>query len=159
MRIKFHFLFIVNYLAPEASEILSEPTENRMDINFRGVVDGAKNAVNNAYKKAGKITNKVGEVVNNVSDQVIKASIKALLSAFDNFVPKKPTNSKSGWICRPIIVAIVFNVLSIILLLTIFLNIKNKVIYFLAVILILISFILLKYDFFLYIIFTIFSSI
>src|SRR5205823_9325360 len=91
--------------------------------------------------------NDAGKKVSEAAESIARAAVQALLSAFDNFLPKEPTNGKSGWIARPIIAAMVFNFFSLLLLLIT--NEENrKYCYPSAFILLLISFILNIVSFF-----------
>ena len=96
---------------------------------------------NDVGQKAGEVGKDVGNAAGQAVDDVSKAAVNALLSAFDSFVPKEPTNGKSSWIARPIITAAIFNSLVIILLLIT--NDDNKKYFYTpAFILLFISFIL-----------------
>lgn len=141
------------YLAPTSEQIQSGEVKKRgIDINPGEIAGKVGDATNNSGEKAGEIAtdagNKVGEIATDagnkaaeIADNAARAIATALLSAFDNFIPKEPTNGKAGWITRPIITASIFDTLALLLLLIT--NTENrKYCYPLAFILLLISFIL-----------------
>jgi len=106
--------------------------------------------------KAGEVAKDAGDKAVEIAENVARAAVNALLSAFDSFLPKEPTNGKSGWIARPIITATIFNTLALILLLIT--NTENrKYCYPSALLLLLISSILNIISFF--ITFSLFSLV
>jgi hypothetical protein len=107
----------------------------------------AKSAAENAGDKAGEIANNAGEKAGELANKAKDLAVNALLDAFDSFMPKEPTNGKSGWIARPIIAASVFNTLALIFLL-ILKDENKKYCYSLAIIFLLVSFILNVVSFF-----------
>ena len=129
---------IVFYLAPTSKEIQSGQIQNQkraININPKNASDSIGNTIGSTVQNAGKT---IGGTVQNAGKTIGNTVQNALLSAFDNFVPKEPTNGKSGWIARSIIVALIFNSIALIILLTT----KNKIYcYSLTFPLILISFI------------------
>ena len=126
---------------------------NQLNINPDESVDNFSNAFDNVTQKAGEIANDASNKVGDAVDVNGIDAMKALLSAFNNLIPKVPVRDKSG-IARPIIAATVLNSLSLLLLLSI--NDENKkFIYVLVFILLFVSFILNISSFF--ITFSIFS--
>src|SRR5688572_16283615 len=142
------------HIVPNAQEIQSGEVAKRS--NYKRV--DIPPSVNDAKNKVGEVVNNAGEVANNAGKKVIEtaddasesaknATVKTLLSAFDNFLPKEPTSNKSAWIARPIIAAAVNNTLSLFFLLIT--NEKYRILcYYSALILILISLILNVVSFF-----------
>ena len=72
------------FSAPTSEEIQSGQVQKR-DINIDSVKNTAKNA-----------GNEINGIINQAGQETGQELAKALLSAFDNFVPKKPTNGKAG---------------------------------------------------------------
>lgn len=112
---------IIFYIAPTSEEILSGQVHKR-DININpneignsigNTAQDVGSSLNNAAKDAG---NTINTAIGGI-DKIGQEAIKALLSAFDNFVPKVPTYGKSRWIAFPIIIASIFNSITLILLL------------------------------------------
>lgn len=118
-----------------------------MDINLSGVISAENNASETikdaadvAGQQVGQVAKNAGKTIEQITNEGQKVIVNALLSAFDNFVPKKPSKSYSGWITSPIIVATISNIIAFILLLIV--NIKNIMCcYPLIIILLLVSFV------------------
>jgi len=139
--------------APTSEQIQSGEVKKRgIDINPGDIAGKVGDVAKGTGEKAGEIATDVGNNAGQIAtdagneatgfvDNAARTIVNALLSAFDNFIPKEPTNGKSGWIARPIITASIFDTLALLLLLIT--NTENrKYCYPLAFILLLISFIL-----------------
>ncbi|GES86072.1 hypothetical protein GLOIN_2v1835122 [Rhizophagus clarus] len=161
--------------APTSEEIQSGNVNKRgIDINPGDVAGKIGDAANNAGQAAKDAGGKAGEIAQDAgdkagaiaqdaankagefADEVARKLVNALLSAFDNFLPKEPTNNKSGWIARPIITGAIFDALALVLLL-ITTNENRKYCYPTVFILLLITFILNILSFF--ITFSLFSLV
>ncbi|CAB5204021.1 putative phage-related minor tail protein [Rhizophagus irregularis DAOM 181602=DAOM 197198] len=162
---------------PTSNEIQSGEVKKRgIDIDPSGVADKVGEAANNAGEiakdaggkageiaqdaggkageiaqdageKAGEIAQDASEKAGEIAQNIGKKAATALLSAFDSFLPKEPTNGKSGWIARPIITASIFDALAFLLILITTTD-NRKYCYPSAFILLLVSFILNIVSFF-----------
>ncbi|RIA99272.1 hypothetical protein C1645_800768 [Glomus cerebriforme] len=97
--------------APTSNEIQSGEINKRgIDINPSGVVGSvgdaankaangvgdaankAANGVGDAANSAGDVAKNAGDTLNSVANDLARKAVNTLLSAFDSFVPKEPTN-------------------------------------------------------------------
>jgi hypothetical protein len=147
--------------APTSSEIQTGEINKRSivvrDFNPGDVVDDAKDKVDDVAQdvgeKAGEVdvgeaadtvaeeAQELGEKAGEFAENLAKEALRKLLEAFDNFSPKESTDGISGWIAKPIIAAVVFNFVALLLLF--FINQDNAtILYFLSIVLLLVSIIL-----------------
>jgi hypothetical protein len=141
--------------------VLNDLSKNRaersyyshLEINNNKSFDKVDDAIDSAKQKADEVANEAKKKVENAINEFGLDALNALLSVFENLLPNVPTKDKSR-IASPIIAAVVFNFLSLFLLITIY-YINKKLLSILIIILLLFSFLLNLVFFF--ITFSIFS--
>ena len=110
-----------------------EIKRSKFDLNPGEAVDKAGDVIKNAGQKAGEIANVTAKDLDNIA-------INTLLSAFDNLLPKEPSNNQFGRMAIPIVASTVLNILVLLILITI--NEKNFFCSILGFLLLFVSFLL-----------------
>jgi len=93
------------------------------------VAEAAGKKVDEAKDAGKKVAEDVGKKAGDFAEDAEREILKKLFEAFDNFRPKKSTSYSSGLLVKPIIVATILNIFALILL--IFVNHDNYVIFYL----------------------------